>query len=98
MRAVTRSCRPADELKEELAIGAAIRLRVDSDDIREVVGAVVEYLIENYPRQDIYIPAGGCRLPKDEIRADLDAGMSMRQLCSKYRADRRTIYRALDEA
>lgn len=97
MRCVARTTRAADELKEELAIGAAIRLRVDSDDIREVVGAVVEYLIENYPRQDLYIPAG-CKLPVDEIRADLDAGMSMRQLCSKYRADRRTIYRALDEA
>lgn len=83
------------DLAEELAIGAAMRLRTDADEIRPVIDAVVAYLVEEYPAQDLYIP-GGVVYPVDAIRADFGAGMSMRALCRKYRCDRRTIYRLLD--
>lgn len=83
------------ELADELAIGASIRLRTDADEIRPVIDAVVAYLVEEYPSQDLYIP-GGVVYPVDAIRADFGAGMSMRALCRKYRCDRRTIYRLLD--
>ncbi|HCZ49114.1 MAG TPA: hypothetical protein DCZ11_08925 [Gammaproteobacteria bacterium] len=83
------------ELAEELAIGAAMRLRTDADEIRPVIDAVVAYLVEEYPAQDLYIPSAA-DLPVGQIRADFGA-MSMRALCRKYRCDRRTIYRLLDE-
>lgn len=86
-----------DELADELAIGAAQRLRCDSDRIMPVVQAVVAYLIEEYPSQDLYIPSS-VQYPVDEIRADLRDGMSMRAICKKYSSDRRTIYRLLDAA
>jgi Mor family transcriptional regulator len=83
------------ELAEELAIGAAMRLRTDADEIRPVIDAVVAYLVEEYPAQDLYIPSRA-EYPVGNIRADFGA-MSMRALCRKYRCDRRTIYRLLDE-
>ena len=83
------------ELAEELAIGAALRLRTDADEIRPVIDAVVAYLVEEYPAQDLYIPSLA-EYPVGRIRADFGA-MSMRALCRKYRCDRRTIYRLLDE-
>lgn len=83
-----------DELSEELALGAAIRLRTDADDIRHVVDAVVAYLVEEYPSQDLYIPSS-VTYPVAEIRADFKT-MSMRSLCRKYRIGRRTAYRLLD--
>lgn len=86
-----------DELAEELTIGAAIRLRRDSDTIRDVIDAAVAYLVEEYPSQDLYVPSSG-QYPVDEIRADVHAGMSMRAICRKYRLDRRTIYRLIDVA
>lgn len=84
-----------DQLSDELAIGAAIRLRTDADQIRPIVDAVVAYLVEEYPSQDLYIPSS-VTYPVAEIRADFKT-MSMRALCKKYRCDRRTIYRLLDE-
>lgn len=86
-----------EELAEELAIGAAIRLRTDSDAIRHIVDAVVTYLVEEYPSQDLYIP-GGVTYPVEEIRAAVRAGQSMRAICRKFRVSRRTVYRLLDEA
>lgn len=86
-----------EELAEELAIGAAIRLRTDSDAIRHIVDAVVAYLVEEYPSQDLYIP-GGVTYPVEEIRAAVRAGQSMRAICRKFRVSRRTVYRLLDEA
>lgn len=83
------------ELADELAIGASIRLRTDADQIRPVIDAVVAYLVEEYPAQDLYIPSLA-EYPVGNIRADFGA-MSMRALCRKYRCDRRTIYRLLDE-
>lgn len=83
------------ELAEELAIGAAMRLRTDADEIRPVIDAVVAYLVEEYPAQDLYIPAE-VDYPVAQIREDFGL-MSMRALCRKYRCDRRTIYRLLDE-
>lgn len=84
-----------DRLAEELAIGAAIRLRTDSDSIRPIVDAVVSYLIEEYPSQDLYIPSS-VTYPVDEIRAAVSSGQSMREVCRRFRTDRRTIYRLLD--
>jgi Mor family transcriptional regulator len=83
-----------DQLSDELAIGAAIRLRTDADQIKPIVDAVVAYLVEEYPSQDLYIPSS-VTYPVAEIRADFST-MSLRALCKKYRADRRTIYRLLD--
>lgn len=85
-----------NELTDELAVGAAVRLRVDSDDIREVVAAVVQYLLDEYPSQDLYIPAG-VTYPLEEIRAAVRAGESMRAICQRFRTDRRTVYRLLEE-
>lgn len=83
-----------DQLADELAIGAAIRLRTDADQIRSVVDAVVAYLVEEYPASDLYVPSS-VTYPVEEIRADFRV-MSMRALCKKHRCDRRTIYRLLD--
>ena len=83
-----------DQLSDELAIGAAIRLRTDADQIRPIVDAVVAYLVEEYPSQDLYIPSSGT-YPVAEIRADFKT-MSMRSLCKKYRISRQTVYRLLD--
>lgn len=85
-----------NDLVEELAIGAAIRMRCDSDDIRAVVQAVVAYLTEEYPSQDLYIPSS-TRYPVDQIRADVHAGRSMRSICRRYRIGRQTIYKLLDD-
>jgi Mor family transcriptional regulator len=84
-----------DELTDELCVGAALRLRRDSDEIHEVVRAVVAYLIEEYPAQDLYVPSSVI-YPVDEIRADMSVGMSIRAICRKYRMDRRTLYRVVD--
>lgn len=85
-----------NELADELAIGAALRLRTDSDTIRPVVDAVVQYLVEEYPSQDLYIPSS-VTYPIDDIRADVRAGMSMRCICRKHRVSRVMVYRLLDE-
>jgi len=81
-------------LKDELSISAALRLKTDSDEIYATVSAVVDALLEEYPGQELYMPAP-VSYPVEKIRADF-AVMSMRALCKKYCADRRTIYRLLD--
>ena len=78
-------------------MGAALRLRTDSDEIRAVVEAVVAYLFEEYPAQDLYVPSS-VSYPVEQIRADMASGMSVRKICHKYRLDRRTLYRVVDEA
>ncbi|MDG9765606.1 hypothetical protein, partial [Stenotrophomonas sp. GD04064] len=87
------------ELTEELAVGAALRLRCDSDDIRSVVEAVVAYLVEEYPAQDLYIPASmqSSAYPVEAIRKGMQEQESVRSLCRRFRIDRRTLYRLLDE-
>lgn len=97
-RRTTRKNAKPEDLVEELAIGAAIRMRTDSDAVRPVVVAVVQYLVDEYPTQDLYIPAQSAAIDIDAIRADIDDGMSMRQVCAKYHHDRRTIYALLDSA
>ena len=94
-RNTARVCMRVEALAEELASGAAIRLRTDSDAIRPVVDAVVAYLVEEYPSQDLYIPSGAT-YPVAEIRAAVRAGESMRSICQRFRTDRRTVYRLLD--
>ena len=88
-----------NELTDELTIGAALRIRCDSDDIREVVAAVVAYLVAEYPAQDLYIPASlqAPTYPVGEIRKGLEQQESVRSLCKRFRIDRRTLYRLLDE-
>lgn len=88
-----------NELAEELAIAAAQRLRCDSDDIRHVVDAVVAYLVEEYPAQDLYIPASLAAesYPVDAIRQHMGQGESIRAVCRRFRIDRRTLYRLLDQ-
>jgi Mor family transcriptional regulator len=87
-----------DQLAEELAIGAAMQLRCDSSEIHDVVKAVVDYLVKEYPAQDLYIPAGftADHYPVDRIRTDLAAGKSIRWVCKKYRISRKTLYPLLD--
>lgn len=87
------------ELTDELAIGAAIRLRCDSDDIHDVVAAVVDYLIEEYPAQDLYIPASlrNDSYPVEDIKRAVDAKESVRAVCKRFQISRRTLYRLLDQ-
>jgi hypothetical protein len=88
-----------DELIDELSLGAAQRLRCESDDIHGVVTAVVDYLLAEYPSQELYIPATerAITYPVQRLRAALAAGESMRSICKRFRMSRRTVYRALDE-
>ena len=85
------------ELAEELAIGAAMRLRCDSDGIRPIVDAVVAYLVEEYPSQDLYIPAS-VTYPVDAIRAAAAGKVSVRRICALFRISRATFYRLMDAA
>lgn len=84
-----------DALSDELAIGAAIRLRTDADDIRKIVEAVVAYLVEEYPSQDLYIPSS-VTYPVTEIRAAFNAGRSIRSISRQFRVAPKTVYRLLD--
>jgi hypothetical protein len=86
------------ELSEELAIAAAQRLRCESDDIRHIVDAVVAYLVDEYPAQDLYIPASltDSSYPVAAIRQGVDRGESVRSICKRFRIDRRTLYRLMD--
>lgn len=84
-----------NELADELSVGAALRLRVDSDSIRHVVDAVVAYLVEEYPSQDLYIPSS-VTYPIGEIREAMARGDSVRAMTARFRIDRRTLYRLLD--
>ena len=97
-RKVHRRKARVEELTEELAIGAAMQLRCESTDIHQVVQAVVDYLVKEYPAQDLYIPAGftADQYPVEKIRGDLAAGKSIRWVCKKYRISRKTLYPLLD--
>lgn len=97
-RKVARCRARINELAEELAIGAALRLRVDSDEIRAVVDAVVQYLVDEYPSQDLYIPASTTapQYPVEQIRAALGEGRSINSVCRQFRMSRRTLYAVLD--
>lgn len=96
-RKVPRRKARVEELTEELAIGAAMQLRCDSREIHDVVKAVVDYLVKEYPAQDLYIPAGFNfqQYPVEKIEVDLRAGRSVRWVCKKYRMSRQTLYRVL---
>lgn len=96
-RKVHRRKARVEELTEELAIGAAMQLRCESTDIHQVVQAVVDYLVKEYPAQDLYIPAGFSaeQYPIERIKADIQAGRSIRWICRKYRLGRKTLYRLL---
>lgn len=80
-----------DELADELTVGAALRLRRNSDDIHAVVRAVVDYLIEEYPAQDLYVPSS-VTYPVEQLRAELAEGRSVRSICKAHKIDRRTLY------
>lgn len=95
-RHTTRRKARIDQLADELTVGAALRLRCNSDDIHDVVRAVVDYLIEEYPAQELYIPAS-VTYPVAEIRSELAAGSSVRSICRKFRISRETLYRLLDD-
>jgi len=94
-RNTTRRKARLNELADELSIGAAMRLRVDSDAIRPVIDAVVAYLVEEYPSQDLYIPSS-IAYPVDEIRAAVRSGESMRSICRRFHVRRQTVYALLD--
>lgn len=97
-RKVSRQKARVEQLAEELAIGAAMQLRCDSSEIHQVVKAVVDYLVKEYPAQDLYIPAGftSDQYPVERIKADLASGKSIRFVCKKYRISRKTLYPLLD--
>lgn len=98
MRNTRRRKAQINELSEELCVGAALRLRCDSDEIRPVVDAVVAYLIEEYPAQDLYIPASlaANAYPVESIRAAVVSGESIRAICRRFRISHKTLYRLLD--
>lgn len=85
-----------EELAEELTVGAAMRLRCDGTEIHQVVRAVVDYLVQEYPSQDLYIPAS-VTYPVGDIQRDIQDGMSVRRVCRKYRIARQTLYRLLED-
>jgi Mor family transcriptional regulator len=85
-----------EELTDELAVGAAMRLRCESDDIHAIVQAVVSYLMDEYPAQELYIPAH-VAYPIEQLRAEIQQGKSVRSICKKHRIDRRTLYRVIGE-
>lgn len=85
-----------DELVDELSIGAAMRLKCDSDDIHRVVSAVVDYLREEYPAQDLYIPSM-VTYPVEQLRKEVAEGKSAREICKRHRISRGTLYRLLDD-
>ena len=90
-----------EELTEELTVGAAMRLRCDGTEIHKVVRAVVDYLVQEYPSQDLYIPASLSTesYPLAQMRQDLESGrMTIRAICRKYRVSSRTLYQLLDGA
>ncbi len=98
---MTRHTRRAriEELADELTVGAAMRLRCDSAEIHTVVRAVVDYLVQEYPSQDLYIPSGLAvdNYPVAQMRQDLESGrMTVRAICRKYRVSSRTLYQLLD--
>lgn len=97
-RKVARCRARVSDLVDELSIGAALRLRQDSDDIRPIVAAVVAYLVEEYPSQDLYIPASASapQYPVQEICEALQSGKSVRWICREYRISRRTLYAVID--
>lgn len=99
-RKVSRTKARIDDLVDELTAGAAMRLRCDGTDIHGTVSAVVDYLVENYPAQDLYIPAdiGPSAYPVEAIRDAVKQGKSMRSIQRTYRVSRRTIYRLMDES
>lgn len=96
-RKVARRKARVQELTDELTVGAALRLRRSRDDIHDVVKAVVAYLVEEYPAQELYIPSG-VTYPVEEILADVRAGKSVRSICRRFRIDRRTLYRLIEGA
>lgn len=85
-----------DQLVDELTVGAAMRLRCNSDEIHGVVSAVVDYLREEYPAQDLYIPSA-VTYPVEKIRAAVAAKRSTRDICREFRISRATLYRLMDE-
>lgn len=74
-----------------------MRLRQDADKIRDIVQAVVQYLTEEYPSQDLYIPSS-VTYPVEAIKADFRDGRSVRWLCATYRISRKKLYQLLDDA
>ena len=82
------------ELVEELSVGAALRLKCDSDDIHAVVRAVVDYLVEEYQEQELYIPSS-VTYPVEQLRTEIASGQSVRSICKRHRIDRRTLYRVV---
>ena len=100
MRNTRRRKAQINELSEELCVGAALRLRCNSDEIRPIIDAAVAYLVEEYPAQDLYIPASlaANAYPVDAIRAAVVSGESIRAICRRFRIGRRTLYRLMDGA
>lgn len=85
-----------EQLVDELTIGAAMRLKRDADEIHDVVRAVVEYLREEYPAQELYIPSS-VQYPVAQLQEELASGKSVRDICKRHRIDRRTLYRVVGE-
>lgn len=94
-RNTSRTRARIDQLSEELTYGAAMRLRADANEIRPIVDAVVAYLVDEYPAQDLYIPSA-VTYPVERLRAEYASGKSVRCICREYRISRGTLYQLLD--
>lgn len=86
----------ATALVEELSIGAALRLKCDSDDINSTVRAVVEYIMDEYRGQEFYIPST-VTWPVEQLREALASKESVRSICRRFKIDRRTLYRVVSD-
>lgn len=81
-----------DALVDELSIAAAQRLKTDSDAIEPTVRAIVAYLVEEYPAQELYIPAQPSNRDQQIIEA-LAKGRPIRNICRELDVSRATVYR-----
>lgn len=95
-RKTPRTKARVDQLADELAYGAALRLRADAQSIRPIVDAVVAYLVDEYPAQDLYIPSS-VTYPVERLRAEFKDGKPIRVICREYRISRAKLYQLLDE-
>lgn len=71
---------------------------MDQAKASPIIERLIQCLQDDRGGDVIYIPVRRRHYPMDRIRADLEAGLAIRAICRRYRMDRRTLYRLLDEA
>lgn len=83
------------DLREELAIECAQRMRTDSDSVRPYVDAIVDHLQDLYASSWIYIAARPRALPMAQIAAEIQSGVARKQICRRHKITYRTLQRII---